>query len=472
MLSQIRGYIKSWLSFSKRFSASSSDVDKVFAKIDKVLKQVATNADAYNYWDTKLNNLKTDKEKFPDTKDKIAMKQGKVNKDVWDKKNEEEKRKLWIIVETAFRQLRLFNRDRVLCGQTFFIIFLLLLIITGCIYQDLHSPWLGSWGPGWKLSPKRTMILNPKDTTEIWREVRMVELKLGEEKAKKGEGRVSVVKQELFNLKDLLEKLESRAALLSSETSSLLGAFSAELVAENPTYETYQRFLGKLGDDLKDLKVNENTPIWEQAQRIAIKVRDVQGNIDKDNLANLKADLKELVNHLDQLDSKEPLVFPFETSKLLGALSAEIIADDPTAHQTFQEFSKKLRADLESFSTPYFWTTSPWWWYEIFFWSLFGCLVGLLFYIASLLTEGIFNTEEIAMFWAEIFIAPLVVLVVFFLFAFTGITAFAPNEASITVCIGFAFVLGFAVRRTIGFLDALKKRIFPDPSSGSASPGM
>lgn len=471
MLSQIERCIKSWFAFSNRFSASSSDVDKLLSKIEKILIQIAGNANAHNYWDTKLKDLKTDKDTLPDTKDKIPMKDGMVNKEVWNQKSEEDKRKLWLIVDTAFHQLRSFNRDRLLCGEIFFVIFLLLLIMTVGIYQDLHSPWLGSWGPGRKFSPKHTMNLDPRDTAEIWEEVRIVELKLGEEKAKKEEGRVSVVKQEFFILKGLLEKLVSRVGLLSPETSSLLGAFSAELKAGNPNYKTFQEFLGKLGDDLKRLKVKENIPIWELARKVKMKLGEVQGKINKDQLMDLNSDFEELINRVDQHDTKEPLVFPFETSMLLGALSAEIVADDPTAHQTFQEFLKKLRADLESFSTPYFWTTSPCWWCELFFWSLFGCLVGILFYIAGLLMQGIFNTEEIAMFLAEIFTAPLVVLVVFFLFTFTGITGFAPNEASITVCIGFAFILGFAVRRTIGLLDTLKKRIFPDPSPSSANPG-
>jgi len=67
------------------------------------------------------------------------------------------------------------------------------------------------------------------------------------------------------------------------------------------------------------------------------------------------------------------------------------------------------------------------------------------------------------MFWTEIWITPLVVTVIFFLFSYTGITAIQPSATSITTELGLAFILGFAIRRTIGFLDIIKKRLFPDP---------
>lgn len=467
----IRNLVKSWFSFLNTFSPSSSDMDELLAKIEKVLGQLAGKVDVYDYWKAKLAGLKVDST-APDTKDKIPMKDGKVDKETWEKKPKEEKRKLWGSIDTAFKELRSSNRDRVICGGICFVIFLLLLVIIVGIYQDLHTGWLGSWGLGRKLSPKLTMNLNPKEATTISEEVRTVELKLGEVKAKKETGKVSDVKSELSKLRALLERLESKASLISLGTSRLLGAFSAEVEAENPTaYQTYQEFLSKLGDDLKSFSQNETIAIWEQARKAELKLGEVKAKKGKGKLGDVKSDIEELTKRLNQLqsniDKREPVIFPFETTRLLGVLSAEIEANDPAAHQTFQEFSKKLRADLESFSTPYFWTTSPWRWYELFFWALIGCLVGLLFYIAGLLGQGIFNTEEVSMFWAELFISPIVVLVVFFLFAFTGITAFAPSETSLTVSIGFAFILGFAIRRTIGLLDTLKKRIFPDPSPGS-----
>jgi len=206
-----------------------------------------------------------------------------------------------------------------------------------------------------------------------------------------------------------------------------------------------------------------------------LKLGERKAKKGEGKVSEVKSDLEPLKKNLEKLHSdtkdREPLILPFETSRLLGTVSAEIEQNDPAVHQTYQDFLKKLKADLESFSTTYFWTTPPRRWFELAWWAAIGTLVGLLFYIAGSLSQGIFRPEEGFMFWAELLIAPIVVPVVFFLFAFTDITSFVPSEASLTVNIGIAFIFGFAIRRTVGLLDIIKKRFFPDPSPGGSSPG-
>ena len=123
-----------------------------------------------------------------------------------------------------------------------------------------------------------------------------------------------------------------------------------------------------------------------------------------------------------------------------------------------------LTADLESQRAGFFWNDRIGRWFEIAWWAEFGVLVGILFYIAGLMGEGRFESENIVMFWTEIVIAPVVVLVIFFLFTLTGITGISPSETSLPGNIGFAFIFGFAIRRTLGLLDTIKKRILPDPT--------
>ncbi len=105
-----------------------------------------------------------------------------------------------------------------------------------------------------------------------------------------------------------------------------------------------------------------------------------------------------------------------------------------------------------------------WRWIEIAFWAELGTLVGILFYVAGSLSEGHFLAEELTMFCTEILIVPVVVVAIFFLFNLTGITGISPQGTSITGVVGFAFIFGFAIRRTIGLLDNVKKRIFPEPT--------
>jgi hypothetical protein len=143
---------------------------------------------------------------------------------------------------------------------------------------------------------------------------------------------------------------------------------------------------------------------------------------------------------------------------------AQIAAGQVAAKASFETLRKSLDPEVDSLRTRYLWTEVPRRWFEIAWWAEFGTLVGLLFYVAGCLESGIFKTEELSMFLTELVITPLVVTVVFFLFGFTGISGFAPNESNIAQTVGFAFILGFAIRRTVGLLDLIKKRFLPDPT--------
>lgn len=155
----------------------------------------------------------------------------------------------------------------------------------------------------------------------------------------------------------------------------------------------------------------------------------------------------------------------FNTVALIGTVDGE--AQNGALLDTSDSLSRlrgALVPDLEGLRAGFFWNDRIGRWFEIAWWAELGVLVGIVFYIAGLLGQGRFETEDIAMFWAEVIIAPAVVLVIFFLFALTGITGINPGETSLPGNIGFAFIFGFAIRRTLGLLDTIKKRIFPEPS--------
>jgi hypothetical protein len=169
--------------------------------------------------------------------------------------------------------------------------------------------------------------------------------------------------------------------------------------------------------------------------------------------------------------SMESLDISVSSLQLLGTLEAEVdkgeVKEEFTETGTFTKLSKLVPAELETLRSPFLWNDRKGRWKEIAWWAELGTLVGILFYIGGNLSAGRFEAAEIAEFWTQAIIAPIVVLAIFFLFTLTGITGISPGETSITGNVGFAFIFGFAIRRTIGLLDTIKKRIFPDPDQTS-----
>jgi hypothetical protein len=148
----------------------------------------------------------------------------------------------------------------------------------------------------------------------------------------------------------------------------------------------------------------------------------------------------------------------------LGEVEADIDSEKVGTTKSPQRLKKELEPALDSLRARYFWTGVPGRWIEIAWWAEFGTLVGLLFHIAGCLRAGFYIREEVSMFVTEILITPWVVTVVFFLFDLTGITSLNPNESNTLTTLGFSFILGFSIRRTVGLLDLIKKKILPHPS--------
>jgi hypothetical protein len=157
----------------------------------------------------------------------------------------------------------------------------------------------------------------------------------------------------------------------------------------------------------------------------------------------------------------------FQSIRLLGVVQSEAEGNKIDEKDSFPSFSRGLLADLESLNGAFLWSDRRGRWFEIAWWAEIGVLVGILFYVGGRLSQVTFAPEETAMFLTEVFVAPVVVPVIFFLFALTGITGISLGEMPIASNIGFAFIFGFAIRRTLGLLDIIKKRIFPDPEPAS-----
>ncbi len=195
--------------------------------------------------------------------------------------------------------------------------------------------------------------------------------------------------------------------------------------------------------------------LQKEVNMVYALVRQSDGNNEK-----IKTGLSNIESHL----SEEPLSSKstFGLKKSFSILAAENETGSVKI-ESLKNFSELLDAEIEAINTTFFWRTTPLKWCEIGFWAYCGVLVGILFYVAGLLESGIFPSEIIPMILTEIIITPPVVLIIFFLFPITGLANIIPSESSIHMSIGIAFILGFAIRRTVGLLDTIKRRILPDP---------
>ena len=152
------------------------------------------------------------------------------------------------------------------------------------------------------------------------------------------------------------------------------------------------------------------------------------------------------------------------TQQRLGTLLANISQKSlDNARKTVAELKVNIDSDIFNMRETFFYTKNPLKWLEIATWSWFGVLVGVIFYMTKQLKLGVFDRQDVPSMLGEIVMAPIVTCVIFFLFDATGITEFSPADDSIVIVLGFAFIFGYAVRRTIGLLDNIKQRLLPSP---------
>jgi hypothetical protein len=156
----------------------------------------------------------------------------------------------------------------------------------------------------------------------------------------------------------------------------------------------------------------------------------------------------------------------FGSLSRLSAVESDIETGRIVGARSFEDFRDQMRKTLAEFTTDG-WPHISQAWLEIACWAELGTLVGILFYLSGILSNGVFRTEEVTTFWTEVAIAPVVIPAVFFLFQFVGLTD--PAKATATVRLGVAFLLGFSIRRTVGLLDLAKKKILPDPDTSPTS---
>lgn len=110
----------------------------------------------------------------------------------------------------------------------------------------------------------------------------------------------------------------------------------------------------------------------------------------------------------------------------------------------------------------YFWLNSDMKYLEVIFWSIFGVLASLLYFISEAIRNDNFKAEEIPVYLAKVAYAPLITLVIVFSYKLlTGSVSF--NNTSLELLV-FSFILGFFSGRAIEMLNKIKDVILPGKS--------
>ncbi len=112
-------------------------------------------------------------------------------------------------------------------------------------------------------------------------------------------------------------------------------------------------------------------------------------------------------------------------------------------------------------SRSYFWLNTDMKYIEVIFWSIFGVLASLLYFSSESMRLGTFKKEELPVYWAKIFYAPLIALIIIFSFKLITSSGSAVFDYTSIEIIVFSFILGFFSGRAIELLNKIKDVILP-----------
>lgn len=159
-----------------------------------------------------------------------------------------------------------------------------------------------------------------------------------------------------------------------------------------------------------------------------------------------------------------PHVYPQDTLKVFSLL-------DQQPNSLAVNFIQNARFRVKS----YFWLAGPHTYIEIIFWTIFGVISSILFYIAMAIANGTgFKPSESPGHLAKIVYSPFISLIIIFSYNYlSNPDSFIDVSASKGTLI-ISFLLGFYSSRAMKLLDKLKDLILPygDDSKSIAVPTM
>lgn len=153
----------------------------------------------------------------------------------------------------------------------------------------------------------------------------------------------------------------------------------------------------------------------------------------------------------DFIVSQLPYVYPQDTVKIFGLL-------DEQPNSLAVAYIQNTRFRVKS----YFWLVGPHTYLEVIFWTIFGVITSILFYISSAIANGIgFRAEESPGHLAKIVYAPFISLIIIFSYnVISNPDSFIDVGASKGTLI-ISFLLGFYSSRAMKLLDKIKDVVLP-----------
>lgn len=146
-----------------------------------------------------------------------------------------------------------------------------------------------------------------------------------------------------------------------------------------------------------------------------------------------------------------PNIFPEDTARIFALL-------DLQPNSLAVSFIQNARFKVKS----YFWLAGPHTYVEIIFWTIFGVLTSILFYVAMAISSGTgFKPSETPGHLAKIAYSPFISLIIIFSYNYLSSpdSMFDVSASKGTLII--SFLLGFYSSRAMKLLDKLKELVLP-----------
>ena len=454
--------------FLFRFDPTQKEMGDLLTDVDALLEQLSDRVKEHLLPGTVIEKLKAEYDKQrSEIESNVDGVVGTTDGTPWDKVSSERKTKLFWEISAIQKALLGLRSPDLRIGSTMLAVLVFLLFGSVIAYVQLHPD---------KAQLKTDVIIKIENVRALFSETEtQLERALAEQAVAEDPNKNNDRDEQWSKASQARDGLQK--ALLE-----VLSLFSAGeqlgMLNANITNRDAAKALATLSslqggfEDAVQLKVQD---ISLKVVKIHALVAKLSANIKKVKAAakdeastedkNIWENLDNLENIYETLRSKLiELPVTASTEKKLGKLGSYIKEQDrDAARDTLRSLEKSIDADIANLRESYFFTTNPKKWFEIAAWSWFGVLVGVVFYLAKQLKLGTFDRQDLPSIFGEIAMAPIVTCVVFFLFSMTGITEFSPSEESMVVTLGFAFLFGYAVRRTVGLLENIKQRVLPTP---------